>query len=235
MRTQLDKYKSPPHKPTPRKCVVIADATFSGKHFGVLVFRDPHKKENLHWRGIEYETVASYQLGIVHLKEEGFEIQALVIDGRKGVREAFPGIPIQKCHFHQVKTVTKYTTKNPKLPAGQELRHVALRLKYSNEYEFTKLLDDWYEKWGEFLKERTFNPETGRKQFTHRRLRSAYFSLHRNLHDLFTFERLPEPNIPTTTNSLDGFFSHIKTALRVHRGLTQERRKKLIGIILRGF
>lgn len=236
MHIQLDAYTNPPHTPTPRKVVVVADATFSGKHFGMLVFRDPHTKENLHWREIMYETVSAYQLGIQHLQNKGFKVVALVIDGRRGVREAFPSIPVQRCHFHQVKTVMKYTTRKPNLPAGVGLRHIALKLKSSTETEFTKLLDDWYNKWGEFLKERTPDEYSKRKwHYTHKRLRSAYFSLRRNLHDLFTFERLPELNIPKTTNSLEGYFSHIKTALRVHRGLTQQRRKKLIGFLLRYF
>lgn len=233
IKEQLDDYKLPPHRPQPRKVVAIADAMFYTRHDGILVFRDPHKKENIHWRHIEHENVFVYQRSVKTLKEEGFDVQALVIDGRKGVREAFPGIPVQMCQFHQWQIVRRYLTNNPKLEASKELHSIAKKLSCSNERQFTQLLDDWINKWGQFLKERTINPETGKKHFTHKRLRSAYFSLRRSLSYLFTYEKYPELNIPKTTNGLEGVFSHIKTVVRIHRGLKAKRKKKLIEYLLR--
>jgi len=174
-----------------------------------------------------------YQQGILDLSQRGFTIQALVIDGRKGVREAFPGLPIQMCQFHQVRIMTRYLTLNPKLEAGQELRNVSLALSKSTEAEFTKLLETWYRRWQEFLKEKTIDPVTLQWQYTHRRLRSACFSLRRNLPYLFTYEHYPGLNIPKTTNCLEGVFSHTKTAMRIHRGLIQKRKRKLIDYLLR--
>src|SRR3990167_1108721 len=103
-----------------------------------------------------------------------------------------------------MKIITRYLTTRPKLPAGQELRTIALTLSRSREEEFTKLLEEWYLKWSEFLKEKTTDPETKRWHYTHRRLRSAYFSLKRNLPYLFTYERYHWLNIPNTTNCLEG-------------------------------
>jgi len=229
----LDEYELLFYYIKPRKTVVVADAMFFGRHEGTLVFRDPHRKENIYWDHIEYESPFVYQKGIQTLQEQYFEIQALVIDGRKGVREAFPSIPIQMCQFHQWQIVRRYLTTKPKLEASQELYSIAQQLSKSTQEEFTILLDEWIEKWKWFLKEKTFNFETGRNQFTHRRLRSAYFSLRRNLPYLFTYEKYPEINIPKTTNGLEGVFSHSKTAVRVHRGLKSKRRRKLIEYILR--
>lgn len=230
----MGSYRNPPHHPYARKVVVVADAMFMREQFGVLVLRDPHEKENLYWREIQIETVSSYRDAIASLQERGFTIEALVVDGKRGVKEAFSDIPIQMCHFHQVKTVTRYITKNPKLPASIELRRIVLTLKDSNEEAFTEKLQQWYEKWGDFLKERTVDTVTGKTQFTHRRLRSAYFSLKKNLPYLFTFEKHPDLHIPKTTNSLEGLFSHIKTSFRVHRGLSREKKRILIGVLLRG-
>ena len=61
-----------------------------------------------------------------------------------------------------------------------------------------------------YLGERTINPETGKSHYTHRQLRSAYFSLKRNLAYLFVFERYPDLDIPNTTNLLDGAFAGLK-------------------------
>ena len=206
---------------------------FFGRYWGVIVMRDPHRKENLYWEEIITESPSVYQQGILDLSQQGFTIQALVIDGRKGVREAFPGLPIQMCQFHQVRIMTRYLTLNPKLEAGQELRNVSLALSKSTEAEFTKLLETWYRRWQEFLKEKTIDPVTLQWQYTHRRLRSACFSLRRNLPYLFTYEHYPGLNIPKTTNCLEGVFSHTKTAMRIHRGLIQKRKRKLIDYLLR--
>lgn len=195
--------------------------------------RDPHQKENLYWEEIMTESPSVYQWGIADLSQRGCTIQALVIDGRKGVREAFSGVPIQMCQFHQVKIVTRYLTTRPQLEAGQELRAVTLTLARSTEAEFTRILAEWFLRWSGFLKEKTIDQETKRWQYTHRKLRSAAFSLKRNLPYLFTYERYPELNIPNTTNCLEGTFSHVKTAMRVHRGLTKSRKKKLIDFLLR--
>lgn len=107
--------------------------------------RDPHRKENLYWHEIITESPAVYQHGIFDLRAHGFTIQALVIDGRKGVREAFPGIPIQMCQFHQIRIITRYLTMHPKLEAGQELRVIAMTLSSSIEAAFTVQLNRWYQ------------------------------------------------------------------------------------------
>jgi len=49
---------------------------------------------------------------------------------------------------------------------------------------------------------------------------------------LFTFEGYPDLDIPKTTNTLDGTFSHLKQKIYVHRGLNVETQKKMIGTIL---
>jgi hypothetical protein len=95
-----------------------------------------------------------------------------------------------------------------------------------------KLLDDWYAIWGDFLKQKTFNHETKRWFYTHKRLRSAYRSITRNLPHLYTYQKYPELNIPNTTNSLDGSFAHLKDMLRIHRGLKKDRKLKMIDEIL---
>ena len=90
--------------------------------------RDPARKENLYWKEIFSESPSVYQAGIYELQRQGFHIKALVIDGRKGVKEAFPDTPIQMCQFHQLKIINRYLTTRPKLEAGQELRAIALLL-----------------------------------------------------------------------------------------------------------
>lgn len=212
--------------------VVVADTTFFRRTFGVAVIRSPHLKKNLAWIATKTESALTYHELRWQIDKRGFEVQAAVIDGRPGLIEVFWDVPIQMCQFHQIAIMTRYLTSKPKLLAGQTLRHIALKIPKSNEDEMQKLLDNWYKTWGDFLKQKTFNPITKRWFYTHKRLRSAYRSITKNLPLLYTYQKYPELNIPNTTNSLDGSFSHLKDMLRIHRGLKKDRKLKLIDEIL---
>ena len=213
---------------------MLLDATFFGRGYGILVARILGK--NIHWREIKTENLEEYRILLNELKSLKFPFSSFVIDGRAGVRNLlqsmFPGLPIQHCQFHQKQIVQRYISKNPKLLASKELAKIVKKLTKSTKKDFEKLLFEWHKKWDSFLKEKTFNIETGQKRYTHSRLRSAYFSLKRNLPYLFTYLELPELKIPNTTNSIDGSFSHWKNKVKLHRGLRPDRRKKMIDILL---
>ena len=217
-----------------RNIVVVADVTFFSKTNGLCVFREPNLHKNIWWKFTDYERVRVYEQGKKHLEKNGFTIQAIILDGKRGVREAFGNIPAQMCHFHQKQIVRRYLTNRPKLEASIELKNIVKTLANTNEEIFSEQLNGWHEKWKDFLKEKTTDPETGRWHFTHKRLRSAYRSLKTNLPFLFTFLKYPELNIPNTTNSLDGYFSSLKNKVNVHRGLTKKRREKVVVELLKG-
>lgn len=218
---------------SPRSIVVVADATFFSWAEGLLIFREPNLKQNLIWKEIHTETSGQYQQLRLELESQGFDIGAVVLDGRPGVREVFNNKPVQMCHFHQVAIVRRYLTSRPKLEAAQELMAIARQLTRSDEKYFSELLIAWHNKWREFLKEKTINPFTGRWFYTHKRLRAAGRSLKNNLPYLFTYQKYPELNIPNTTNSLDGYITTLKNYLRIHRGIRPEKRTKIINQILK--
>ena len=138
--------------------------------------------------------------------------------------QLFPDIPTQLCQFHQVKTVSRYLTRNPKTAAGKALWRLALKLKQSDKEGFQSALQAWFEAYEDFLNERTVNEETGGSHYTHKKLRSAYLSLKRNLDDLFTFEAHPALGIHNTTNLLDGRFADLKRKLGCHHGMKMDNK-----------
>lgn len=218
----------------PQKIIAVSDATFWGRGYGILVVRCPKIKKNVHYHEIISETPFEYLKARQELERKGFVIEAAVIDGKRGVANVFKDLPTQLCQFHQIAIVRRYITAKPKLEAGKELKVLARALPIMREREFVELLDYWYDLWQDFLKERTYLEDDIHWHYTHRRIRSAYRSLKNNLPYLFTYQKYPELNIPNTTNSLDGYFNRVKSLLNVHRGLTKERRYKMIQEILRG-
>lgn len=204
------------------------DTTYWGRGFGVMLFKDNLTKENLLKYYVKTETNALYIQGINELKSLGFQIIAIVCDGRKGLVQSFDNIPVQMCQFHQSAIIRRYLTKKPKLKAAQELIEVVDLMKQTDKESFVGALQLWFDKWEQFLNERTSNPITGKSFYTHKRLRSAYRSLKNNLPWLFIWYDNIELNIPNTTNAIDGHFADLKNKLRNHNGLSKQRKIKFI-------
>ena len=209
------------------------DTTYWGRGFGVMLFKDAYTKENLLKYYVKYETNTQYIFGVNELKRAGFKVLAVVCDGRKGLLQSFPDIPVQMCQFHQVAIIRRYITKNPKLPASIELKAIVEMMKMTDKESFEGALKLWFLKWESFLNERTTNPETRKSYYTHKKLRSAYRSLNTNLKWLFTWYDYLELKIPNTTNAIDGHFSDLKNKLRNHNGLSKERKRKFIDEFLK--
>ena len=209
------------------------DTTYWGRSFGVMLFKDATTKENLLKYYVKTETNALYKQGIEDLQSNGFLVKAIACDGRKGLLTSFGTIPVQMCQFHQAAIIRRYLTRNPKLPAAIELMEVVSLMKQTDKESFVGALNEWHNKWGLFLNERTINEETGKSFYTHKRLRSAYRSLKTNLKWLFTWYDNIELNIPNTTNAIDGHFADLKNKLRNHNGLSKKRKMKFIDEFLK--
>jgi len=228
IQRKLDSYEIVIESKAPRAIVVLMDTTYWGRNFGVMLFKDGLSNENLLKYYVKTETNYLYKKGIEDLQQQGFTIQAIVCDGRKGLLKSFADIPVQMCQFHQVAIIRRYLTKNPKLPASIELKALTGLLTKIDKASFTNKLANWYLNWEDFLNERTTNPITQKSYYTHKRLRSAYRSLKTNLAFLFTCKDYKELNIPNTTNAIDGHFANLKNKMRNHNGMSLERKKKFI-------
>jgi len=218
----------------PQPTIIVPDTTFWGRSYGVCVFRSWSLKRNIWWNEVSGEKVAHYRYGRKILEERGWTFQAVVVDGRRGLATVFQDIPTQICHFHQMKTVTKYLTRRPETPAGQELRSIMLTLTKSSEREFAGLLSSWHKQWRDFISEKTEVLGTKHWYYTHKKIRSAYKSLETNLPFLFTYQKYPKLNIPNTTNTIDGYFASVKKKVAAHHGLRKDRRYRVISELLKG-
>ena len=228
IQRKIDKVVVQATEKQPRKVIVLMDTTYWGRGFGVMLFKDALTKENMLKYYVKTETNAKYVEGVETLKAKGFDIMAIVCDGRKGLIQSFGDIPVQMCQFHQAAIIRRYLTKKPKLQAAKELLLVVDLMKNTDKESFEGALQIWYDKWREFLNERTVNHITQKSHYTHKKLRSAYRSLKNNLDSLFTWYDYIELGIPNTTNAIDGHFADLKNKLRNHNGLSIDRKKKFI-------
>lgn len=217
----------------PEPTVIVPDTTFWGRGYGVTVFRSWTLKKNIWWQEVTGERQATYYYGRKILESQGWTFVAAVVDGRRGLATVFKDIPVQVCHFHQMRTVTRYLTRRPETPAGQELRAIMLSLPNTTEKVFARALASWEKKWWAFITEKTYVIGTKHWYYTHKNVNGAYHSLSRNLPYLFTYQKYPALNIPNTTNTIDGYFTSLKKKVHAHQGLRKDRRYKLICELLR--
>ena len=85
-----------------------------------MVLYDARSKSALTVTAIERETNALYTQAVAALREKGVVIQSIICDGKSGLLDSFPDIPVQMCQFHQIKIIMRHLTREPKSPKAQK-------------------------------------------------------------------------------------------------------------------
>ena len=211
-----------------KEVVILLDTTYWGRNFGLMVIKDALRNKILWHKYVRYETIADYLEGVNWLKREGFVIYGVVCDGLRGLLQALFQYRVQMCQVHQQRIISTYLTLEPDLDASKELLAISNMMTKTDKESFIGMTEQWYNKWKSFLSERTIDKASGKSYYTHKRLRSAYLSLKRNMCYLWTFYDYPNLGIPNTNNGLEGTFTDIKSKLRVHSGMKKSNRVKFI-------
>jgi len=158
------------------------------------------------------------------LKQRKLQPLAITMDGEKSVMRAigqvWPGTKIQRCLYHIQREGMRWLRSFPKTLAGQELRKLLATLcridsrKARDEFIFSYAR--WVEKHGDFVL------SLPRKDVASKDLRKAMALIHNGLDDMFHF--LNDTNIPKTTNTLESYYSRLKSDYRRHRGMTENHK-----------
>ncbi|CAN5664137.1 IS1249 family transposase [soil metagenome] len=165
----------------------------------------------------------------------------VVCDGQKGMLKAlaicWPNTVVQRCRFHVWLNVKSKLTLNPQSIAGLQLLDLSrelLRVRSKRQARSWKAeLKNWHRRNHVFIAERTIkdNPKPGQRtwRYAHERLRSAYRQLARQTDDLLRSSYRPHPQLPRTTNHLEGGInSQIRGKLGLHRGMPNHHQKALV-------
>ncbi len=213
---------------------LVFDATYFGREYGYFCFSDG--KKIIYYKEIKSEGIAALRECLMHLEDDlGYSFNSFVLDGKRGfinnLKKLYKGRPIQMCHFHQKAIVRRYITNNPKSDCGKELRALMHDLSKIEPQEFIDRFFALREKYHLFLIQRN----ESNKGFRHSAVRSAFASIKYNLEYLFTYKEHTNLNIPNTTNSLEGKFSHLKEKIKIHRGLSKNRKKKAVSFLLQNW
>ena len=123
-----------------------------------------------------------------------------------------------------------WLTARPVCEAGKELRTLVVMIhliKTHNDKQYwIGELTLWENRYKDFVKEKSYQAQTGRYWYKHRLIRRCFFTIKRALPNMFHY--LDNPHIPKTTNGIESYFGHLKNHLDLHRGLTKNNRINFI-------
>ena len=112
--------------------MIVLDTIFFGERgngqFGIVALKGNNAKRILFAKEVTTERIEDYKEGVKYLQKEGWIIDAIVGDGKKGFFTAFGDIPVQMCQVHQMRIITRYLTLKPKSEANRELLKIACSL-----------------------------------------------------------------------------------------------------------
>ncbi|KXK41245.1 MAG: Transposase, Mutator family [Bacteroidetes bacterium OLB11] len=209
------------------------DATYFSQ-FCLVAYQDDFDGYTQLIRFTDGEHFEEIKEDIDNLIRLGIQIESITSDGHKSVLKAIkksaPDIVVQRCLVHIQRMCLVWLTRYPKHSSGQELRRLVLlllKIKTENDKLFwIQELEHWYNRHKDYISEKTFNEQTGRYWYKHKLVRRSYFTIKRALPNMFHY--LQNPKIPSTTNGIEGYFSHLKNHLDIHRGLSLKNRINFI-------
>jgi len=205
------------------------DATYF-ERFCMLCYQDHTDGYTQLIRFTDGEHFTEIKEDLDNLIKLGLQIESITTDGHKSmlkaIKKSLPNVAVQRCLVHIQRMCLLWLTRFPKHIAAIELRRLVLQLlqiKTSNDRIYwTAQLDQWHQLYKTYIQEKTINQQTGRYWYTHKLTRRSYFTIKRAMPNMFHY--LVNPAIPSTTNGIEGFFSHLKSHLDLHRGLTKKHR-----------
>ena len=204
---------------------VIFDGTFIHGRKSIVAVMDDSKHEIFAGEyGVRENSIPELRQFFNPLIHQGLNPKSATVDGNPQViklfRELWPEIVIQRCLVHIQRQGLMWCRRFPKRTDAKHLRKLFLKVTYIYNFkDRDKFLSDvqtWEQRFGCSV---VRAPEAGRVFSDVKRARSMLLKAIPNM-----FHYLNDPNIPATTNSLEGYFSRLKSKYRQHRGLSPKRR-----------
>lgn len=233
----FNKYLSKPPQNTIRskaKVHLLIDGTYFSNGLCLMLYYDCDLQYVQLYRHTNKEKYREIKEDLENLKLLGVSVYSVTCDGHKSilksVQKVYPNAVIQRCVVHVKRQASSWLGKFPKLTASQELLQISKRITKLNTIEeindWLIRFDKWYHQNKAFINEQSFNEQTGRMWYTHKHLRAASSHIINAVPHLFSY--INDPEIPKTTNELEGYFTHLKEKLVLHKGLRFDKRKNFI-------
>lgn len=204
---------------------IICDGTLLKRNIGVYAVMNASNNQILKGAYGVKEGVKDLLPFYTYLAESGLTPISATVDGNpqqiKYLRKVWPSIIVQRCIVHVQRQGLSWCRKVPKRTEAKHLRELFLGICdiWSNK-ESECFIND-FKKW-EYRYGSQIQHSTNRGKVFSDIIR-ARSMLTKAIPDLFHY--LENKNIPRSTNTVEGYFSRLKEHYRLHRGLSQSKRK----------
>lgn len=228
---------SPPKLPklvVPREINLKCDGKYFGRSGCSLVFKE--RQNIIFWAFFERETYQNYVHCFSRLTQMGYVIKSVTSDKHGSligaVKTMFPTIYHQYCLVHIQRRCQTLLTQKPETVAGKDLLELVKcinKIKTQNEKEiFIKWVERYEKRYESVLKQRSYDTGENKRTwwYTHKNLRLAFNTIKSSLNNMFFY--LEDINIPKDTNVLEAEFTHLRTKLNMHRGLSRYRKENYV-------
>jgi DNA-directed RNA polymerase subunit F len=213
---------------------LIIDGTYFSNGLCLILYYDNDIQYVQLFRETNQEKFKEIKEDLLNLKKLGVEIYSVTCDGHKAIMKAikvvYPNAIIQRCLVHVKRQVRSYLSNNPKMEIAKELLEIAKKITRVDTIEKAHFwlvgFQLWHTNNQDFINEITLNEDTKRWWFKHRNLHLACTHLINAIPNMFAY--LNDPSIPYSSNEIEGYFSHLKEKVTLHRGLSFENKKNFI-------
>ncbi len=233
--------------PKERAVHLVLDGTYFRNDVCLLVYLDNELKNALLYRTTTGEFTEEIQEDLINIMRAGIIIVSVTSDGKSTILKAIKGankwikqfnkenktqmqpIVSQRCLVHVQRNCLDKLKQGHHSIEGQKLRRIAMTICKIDSHEKLDLFLDAFNFWFNENKDyitQYYYDSSRRKQRVHEDLFSAYYGLKRALPSMFHY--LNDDKIPCTTNSMEGYFSHLKSDTQFHRGLSLEHFKNFL-------
>lgn len=204
---------------------LLFDGTFLKRRIGVVATMEGEEHRILHGAyAVRESSPKEMRNYFSSLLGRGLSPKSVTVDGNpqviQALKEVWLEIIIQRCLVHIERQGLMWTRQYPKRTDAKYLRKLFLKIPFIKNQEdkerFLSEVQAWEEHYGSSLARA---PARGWVESDLKRARSM---LLKALPDMFHF--LDDPNIPSSTNGLEGYFSRLKARYQSHRGLSPSKR-----------
>ena len=213
---------------------LLIDGTYFSNGLCLVLYYDNDIQYVQLFRHTNKEKYREIKEDLANLKKLGVEVYSVTCDGHKSILKAvaktYPSAVIQRCVVHVKRQAGSWLGKNPTTEISKELLRISNQITRLDTIEqineWLACFHKWYEANEAFINEQSRSEATGRMWYTHKNLHAACIHIIHAVPHLFSY--VNDPEIPKTTNELEGYFMHLKEKLTLHKGLRFEKKKNFI-------
>lgn len=226
---------------------LVVDGTYFKNKVCLFVYLDNEFKDAILYRTTTGEYTDEILEDLINILNTGIIIVSVTSDGKSSILKAIKQANIwvkrqnvenktdiqpivsQRCLVHIQRNCLDKLKEGHKSEEGRRLRKIAMTICKIDSYEKRDLFINAFKYWfseNENYITQFYYDSGGKKQRVHQDLYSAYYGIMRALPSMFHY--LDNSKIPSTTNSMEGYFSHLKADTGFHRGLSLDHFKNFI-------